>query len=155
MALPKGTHRIPDHFQHLKVTGVPYALVNNLNEPSSTRSFLEDPDQRLEARDRYASDVRPSTTVLKTIDAVLRSSNPLVTQLVNWSAATATEARACPSLAARFSRRAPLPATRRRAAPPRAALAVRPPRAAAPRVHAPPALYVPPPHALARGRGRP
>jgi len=93
MALPKGTHRIPDHFQHLKVTGVPYALVNNLNEPSSTRSFLEDPDQRLEARDRYASDVRPSTTVLKTIDAVLRSSNPLVTQLVNWSAATATEAR--------------------------------------------------------------
>jgi len=42
-ALPKGTHRIPDSFQHLKVTGIPYAIVNNLNESSSTRSFLDDP----------------------------------------------------------------------------------------------------------------
>ena len=81
------SHHIPDHFQHLKITGVPYALVNNLNETSSTRSFLEDPDLRLEARDRYA-------TVLQSIDAVLRSSNPLVMQLVNWSEAT-TSAIAC------------------------------------------------------------
>ena len=73
---------------------MPYALVNNLNETSSTRSFLEDPDLRLEARDRYASDVRPAATVLQSIDAVLLSCNPLVMQLVNWSEAT-TSAIAC------------------------------------------------------------
>lgn len=109
MALPKGTHHIPDHFQHLKITGVPYALVNNLNETSSTRSFLEDPDLRLEARDRYASDVRPAATVLQSIDAVLRSCNPLVMQLVNWSETTTSEARPSPPASHLFSRRA-LPA---------------------------------------------
>ena len=38
-ALPKGTHRIPDSFKHLKVTGIPFAVVPNLNECSSTRSL--------------------------------------------------------------------------------------------------------------------
>ena len=36
--LPQGTHRIPDSLQHLKVPGIPYAIVNRLNETA----FLDD-----------------------------------------------------------------------------------------------------------------
>ena len=93
MALPKGTHRIPDSFQHLKVTGIPFAIVPNTNERSSTRSFLDDPNERLEAGERFDPAVRPSNAVLKTIDAVLRSENALVHQLINWSEQTACTAR--------------------------------------------------------------
>ena len=58
MALPKDTHRIPDSYQHLKITGVPFAIVNHVNERSSARSFLDDPYERVEDVGRYCADVR-------------------------------------------------------------------------------------------------
>ena len=36
-----------DAYQHLRITGVPYAVVNNLNAATCTRSFLDDPETRL------------------------------------------------------------------------------------------------------------
>lgn len=78
MALPKGTHRIPDMYQHLKVTGVPFAIVPNLNERSSTRSFLDDPYERLEARNKFDSSTRPSDRAIAIIEAVLTRENSLV-----------------------------------------------------------------------------
>ena len=93
MALPKGTHRIPDSFQHLKVTGVPFAIIPNVNERSSTRSFLDDPIERLEESERYNDDVRPSEAAIETIKTVLDSENALVRQLINWSEAMINTAR--------------------------------------------------------------
>ena len=105
------------------MTGIPYAIVNNLNLSSSTRSFLDDPCAfhigtkrfytctftslyrctrtyaskcrytRLEHRDQFNKDVRPSDAAVAAIDAVLRSENPLVAQLVNWSEETSATAR--------------------------------------------------------------
>ena len=92
MALPKGTHRIPDMYQHLKVTGVPFAIVPNLNERSSTRSFLDDPYERLEARNKFDSSTRPSDRAIAIIEAVLTRENALVRELVNWSKASTTTA---------------------------------------------------------------
>ena len=46
MRLPKDSHWVCDSYQHLKITGMPFAMVNNLNEASSTRSFLDDPLER-------------------------------------------------------------------------------------------------------------
>ena len=80
MALPKGTHRIPDSYQHLKITGFPYAIIPNLNERSSTRSFLEDPHERLERRAEQDVQLRPSDAAVRVIGTVLRSTNPLVHQ---------------------------------------------------------------------------
>jgi len=92
-ALPKGTHRIPDSYQHLNVTGIPYAIVPNLNERSSTRSFIDDPYDRLEERERFAREVQPSDAALATIDTVLRSENQLVRQLINWAEVPQATAR--------------------------------------------------------------
>jgi len=36
-----------DSYQHLRITGVPYAVVNSLNASTCTRSFLDDPESRL------------------------------------------------------------------------------------------------------------
>lgn len=93
MALPKGTHRIPDSYQHLKVTGVPFAIVPNLNERSSTRSFLDDPYERLETRNHFESSTRPSDAAIAIINEVLNQGNALVRELVNWSEASTTTAR--------------------------------------------------------------
>jgi len=77
-ALPKGTHRMPDSFKHLKVTGIPYAIVPNVNEASSTRSFLDEPYERLATRDNtFAKEIRPSDHAMVVVDAVLRAENPL------------------------------------------------------------------------------
>ena len=80
-ALPKGTHRIPDSFRHLKVTGIPYAIVPNLNEASSTRSFLDDPYDRLDQREFFNEAVRPTNAQVMALDSILRSENSLVHQL--------------------------------------------------------------------------
>ena len=93
MALPKGTHRIPDSYQHLKVTGIPFAVLSNLNERSSTRAFLDDPSERLDASDRYCAQVRPSEAAIETIRTVMESTNCLVRQLINWSEASHQTAR--------------------------------------------------------------
>ena len=37
----------PDSFQHLRITGIPYAQIENLHVMSSTRSFLDDPCERM------------------------------------------------------------------------------------------------------------
>ena len=92
-ALPKGTHRIPDSFKHLKVTGIPYATVPNLNEMSSTRSFLDDPYLRLNQREFYDRAVRPTDAQVEALDSILRSENCLVRQVVNWAEASQTVAR--------------------------------------------------------------
>jgi len=85
MALPKGTHRFPDSYQHLKVTGMPFAIISNINERSSTRSFLDDPNERLDDCMRYSAALRPSPAALATIDAVMRRENALVPRLINWA----------------------------------------------------------------------
>ena len=45
MRLPKlhGQRQAPtaDSYQHLRITGIPYAQIENMNVVSSTRSFLE------------------------------------------------------------------------------------------------------------------
>jgi hypothetical protein len=92
-ALPKDTHRVPDSFKHLKVTGIPFAVVPNLNEPSSTRAFLDDPCMRFDAFQHLDDAVKPTTAQVETIDAIMRSDNSLVRQLVNWSECSDATAR--------------------------------------------------------------
>ena len=46
MRLPKDSHWKCDSYQHLKVTGRPFAMMNNLNDATSTRSFLDEPLER-------------------------------------------------------------------------------------------------------------
>jgi len=82
-ALPKGTHRIPDSYQHLKVTGIPYAIVPNLNERSSTRSFIDDPYDRLEQREHF------NQRVLRLIIAALARTDAKDTRAVSWQQVTA------------------------------------------------------------------
>jgi hypothetical protein len=51
MRLPKvqGERQAPtaDSYQHLRITGVPYAQIENMHVVSSTRSFLDDPTERM------------------------------------------------------------------------------------------------------------
>ena len=79
-ALPKGTHRIPDSFKHLKVTGIPFAIVPNLNEMTSTRSFLDDPYLRYDMREHFDRAVRPTDIQIDTINTVMNNENSLVHQ---------------------------------------------------------------------------
>ena len=46
LRLPKDSHLKCDSYQHLKVTGRPFAMMNNLNDATSTRSFLDEPLER-------------------------------------------------------------------------------------------------------------
>jgi len=92
-ALPKDTHRIPDSFQHLKVTGIPFAVLPNLNDASSTRSFLDDPYARFDQFQQLDKAIRPTTAQVEALDSLLRSENCLVRQLVNWSEASHVTAR--------------------------------------------------------------
>ena len=46
LRLPKDSHWKCDSYQHLKVTGRPFAMMNNLNDATSTRSFLDEPLER-------------------------------------------------------------------------------------------------------------
>ena len=96
MRLPRGSHWNCDSYQHLKITGMPFAMVNNLNEASSTRSFLDDP---LERQARVASvtnaQVRPRRDVVTVVDSVL-SSSPLVASLVNWAEEESASAHLVP-----------------------------------------------------------
>ena len=46
LRLPKDSHWKCDSYQHLKVTGQPFAMMNNLNDATSTRSFLDEPLER-------------------------------------------------------------------------------------------------------------
>lgn len=93
MALPKGTHRMPDSYQHLKVTGIPFAILPNLNERTSTRAFLDDPYERNVARDQFPAGVQPSDAAIETIHTVLGSENVLVRRLINWAEASTHTAR--------------------------------------------------------------
>ena len=92
-ALPKGTHHIPDMYKHLKVTGIPFSIVPNLNESTSTRAFLDDPYMRYDMLDFYNQSVRPTIAQVATIDTIMRSENTLVRQLINWSEESQTAAR--------------------------------------------------------------
>ena len=91
--LPKDTHWVCDSYQHLKITGMPFAMVNNLNEASSTRSFLDDPLER-QARTANVSNaqLRPRRDVVAVVDGVL-SRSPLATSLINWANAESSAAR--------------------------------------------------------------
>lgn len=85
MALPKGTHHIPDSYQHLKINGVTYAIIPNLNERTSTRSFLDDPATRMDERmlKHGQGAIEPSEQVVRRLDSIL-SENYLVQTLVRW-----------------------------------------------------------------------
>ena len=72
---------------------MPFAIVNNLNERTSTRSFIDDPHDRLDACERYTAALRPSADALVILDAVLRRTNALVPQLINWAEESTAEAR--------------------------------------------------------------
>ena len=67
------------------MTGIPYALLPNLNAESSTRSFLEDPYVRLENAQTFDKSVRPSEAAIGVLETVLNSENRWVRELVNWS----------------------------------------------------------------------
>ena len=51
MALPAGTHRLPERGGGVRITGITYALMRNVNELSSARSFYHDPDDPSLTRD--------------------------------------------------------------------------------------------------------
>ena len=40
--------RISDSYQHLRITGMPYAVVPNLNALSALRSYFDEPLERLD-----------------------------------------------------------------------------------------------------------
>lgn len=72
---------------------MPFAIISNINERSSTRSFLDDPNERLDDCMRYCAALRPSPAALATIDAVMRRENALVPRLINWAEESTSNAR--------------------------------------------------------------
>ena len=72
---------------------MPFAIISNINERSSTRSFLDDPNERLDDCMRYCTALRPSPAALATIDAVMRRENALVPRLINWAEESTSNAR--------------------------------------------------------------
>lgn len=93
MRLPKDSHWNCDSFQHLKVTGQPFAMMNNLNDATSTRSFLDEPLERVaRATDVTNKHLRPHPADVRVVDTVL-SANPLAMTLVNWAGTEQATAR--------------------------------------------------------------
>ena len=90
--LPKGTHRLNLAGGHLKVTGVPFAVIDNFNANTSTRSFYDDPAYRELRANRVDSAYRPTERSISIVRRVLEES-PLARSLVNWAEADAPAAR--------------------------------------------------------------
>ena len=91
-ALPEGTHRLNLAGGHLKVTGVPFAVIDNFNANTSTRSFYDDPAYRELRANRVDSAYRPTERSISIVRRVLEDS-PLARSLVNWAEADAPSAR--------------------------------------------------------------
>ena len=72
---------------------MPFAIISNINERSSTRSFLDDPNERLDDCMRDSAALRPSPAALATIDAVMSRENALVPRLINWAEESTSNAR--------------------------------------------------------------
>jgi hypothetical protein len=97
-----------DSYQHLRITGVPYAQIENMHVASSTRSFLDDPCERFgtwakaagprrddadgegeddDARYRTANGVKwatqPHTLDVRLFEQVMLRESPIVDSLVN------------------------------------------------------------------------
>jgi hypothetical protein len=84
MGLPKGTHRHHEAGGHFKVTGIPYAIIDTIaNTNSSTRSFLDDPEDRLFHVGRVDLLTRPSSAAIAIVLNCLENS-PLARSLINW-----------------------------------------------------------------------
>ena len=90
--LPSGTHRLNLAGGHLKVTGVPFSIISNINAKTSTRSFLDDPADRELRANRTDSVYRPTARSIAIVRRVLEDS-PLARSLVNWAEAEAPSAR--------------------------------------------------------------
>jgi hypothetical protein len=72
--LPEGTHRLNLAGGHLKVTGVPFSIINNTNANTSTRSFLDDPADRELRASRIDSAYRPTERSIAIVRRVLEDS---------------------------------------------------------------------------------
>jgi hypothetical protein len=84
MGLPKGTHRHHEAGGHFKVTGIPYAIIDTIaNTNSSTRSFFDDPEDRLFHVGRVDLLTRPSSGAIAIVLSCLEQS-PLARSLINW-----------------------------------------------------------------------
>jgi len=90
--LPKGTHRLNLAGGHLKVTGVPFSIIDGINANTSTRSFLDDPAERELRANRVDSAYRPTERSIAIVRMVLEDA-PLARSLVNWAAAEVPSAR--------------------------------------------------------------
>jgi hypothetical protein len=69
-ALPKDSHRLNLQGGHLKVTGVPFAVIPLIEASTSTRSFLDDPAERELRANRVDSEYRPSARSISIVRRV-------------------------------------------------------------------------------------
>ena len=90
--LPKGSHRLNLAGGHLKVTGMPYAMIESTLANSSTRSFIDDPAERELRTNRYDSAYRPSPHALTVVRRVLED-RPIARSIVNWARVDGPTAR--------------------------------------------------------------
>ena len=89
-ALPRGTHRLADEGGGLKVSGVTFAVVQNVAERGAARMFLEDGAARMQDDSmKKRSDARPC--VRSTLRAILED-NPFYEELTQWHQQPTAEA---------------------------------------------------------------
>ena len=85
LALQKNTRR-QDHVNggHMRITGMPYRIVEHLNENNNARSYLHDPMRRQD-NERYARGFQPSEEMIRRMYDML-DANPYWTAIVRFSA---------------------------------------------------------------------
>ena len=68
----------------MRITGIPYRIVDHLNEGHNVRSFLHDP-MRAEDAERYQAGFQPTVDMIATMNDVLEG-NPYWSALTSWAA---------------------------------------------------------------------
>jgi len=68
------TH-VSDAYQHLRITGIPYTVVPNLNASSALRSYVDDPEARSALVSSFSGVVRPTSVLVSEIRRKARARN--------------------------------------------------------------------------------
>jgi len=76
---------VSDAYQHLRITGIPYTVVPNLNASSALRSYIDDPEARSALVSSFSGIVRPTSALVSEIKKIIERHCPFVDALVNFA----------------------------------------------------------------------
>jgi len=62
---------VSDAYQHLRITGIPYTVVPNLNASSALRSYIDDPEARSALVSSFSGIVRPTSALVSEIKKII------------------------------------------------------------------------------------